>query len=92
MGERWDGDYKDNFTKETWKKTVKSIQTIIDEAAPKHTYYTIEPMPWMYPISPDAVSYTHLDVYKRQNHKSVIKAQILIIFTKKHLLLLCIIM
>ena len=40
MGERWDGAYKDNFTKETWKKTVKSIQTIIDEAAPKHTYYT----------------------------------------------------
>ena len=58
MGERWDGAYKDNFTKETWKKTVKSIQTIIDEAAPKHTYYTIEPMPWMYPISPD--EYLHL--------------------------------
>lgn len=52
-GERWDGAYKDNFTKETWKKAVKSIQTIIDAAAPKHTYYTIEPMPWMYPTGPD---------------------------------------
>ena len=58
MGERWDGAYKENFTKETWKKTVKSIQTIIDEAAPKNTYYTIEPMPWMYPVSPD--EYLHL--------------------------------
>ena len=57
-GERWDGAYRENFTKETWKKAVKSIQTIIDAANPQNTYYTIEPMPWMYPTGPD--EYLHL--------------------------------
>lgn len=52
-GERWDGAYKDNFTKETWNAVVKSIQAIIDAVNPKHTYYTIEPMPWMFPTGPD---------------------------------------
>lgn len=52
-GERWDGAYKDNFTQETWDMMVASIQEIIDEVQPEHTYYTIEPMPWMYPMGPD---------------------------------------
>lgn len=51
-GERWDGSYKENFSKETWKRTVKSIQEIIDEVNPVNTFYTIEPMPWMYPSDP----------------------------------------
>ncbi|MFP3154196.1 sugar phosphate isomerase/epimerase [Lachnospiraceae bacterium ZAX-1] len=53
MGERWDGAYKDNFSRQTWSKMVKSIQEIIDSVHPKNTYYTIEPMPWMYPTGPD---------------------------------------
>ncbi len=52
-GERWDGPYKENLTEETWGLVVKSIQEIIDEGKPEHTYYTIEPMPWMYPMGPD---------------------------------------
>ncbi len=52
-GSRWDGAYKDNFTKETWELAVKTIQEIIDEANPKNTYFTIEPMPWMFPTGPD---------------------------------------
>ncbi|MFT8342017.1 MAG: TIM barrel protein [Clostridium beijerinckii] len=52
-GPRWDGAYKDNFTKETWKLGVKTIQEIIDEVNPKNTYFTIEPMPWMFPTGPD---------------------------------------
>ena len=52
-GARWDGPYKENLTKETWKDMVKSIQNIIDEADPQNTFYTIEPMPWMYPMGPD---------------------------------------
>jgi len=52
-GSRWDGAYKDNFTKETWKLGVKTIQEIIDEVNPKNTYFTIEPMPWMFPTGPD---------------------------------------
>lgn len=52
-GARWDGAYKENLTKETWKDMVRSIQNIIDEADPQNTFYTIEPMPWMYPMGPD---------------------------------------
>ncbi|MDR0886220.1 MAG: sugar phosphate isomerase/epimerase [Clostridiales Family XIII bacterium] len=52
-GSRWDGAYKDNFTKETWKLGVKTIQNIIDEVNPKNTYFTIESMPWMFPTGPD---------------------------------------
>ena len=42
-GSRWDGAYKENFTEAHWKKTVRSIQNIIDEAMPERTYYTLEP-------------------------------------------------
>lgn len=52
-GSRWDGAYKDNFTKETWSLGVRSIQEIIDRVNPKNTYFAIEPMPWMFPTGPD---------------------------------------
>ncbi|HBE76803.1 MAG TPA: AP endonuclease [Firmicutes bacterium] len=52
-GPRWDGAYKDNFTKETWELGVKTIQEIIDEVNPKNTYFTTESMPWMFPTGPD---------------------------------------
>lgn len=52
-GPRWDGGYRENYSKEHIEKTVKMIQTIIDEAAPKNTFFTIESMPWMLPSSPD---------------------------------------
>lgn len=51
-GEYWAGAYRENFTEETWKRTVKAIQEIIDGVRPKHTYYAIEPMPYMYPMDP----------------------------------------
>ncbi len=53
IGERWDGGYAENFSKETWRRAVKMIQDVIDEAKPKNTYFTIEPMPWMYPSGPE---------------------------------------
>lgn len=52
-GPRWDGGYRDNFSKETRKEIVSMIQTIIDEAAPKNTSFSIESMPWMVPTGPD---------------------------------------
>jgi len=52
-GTRWDGPCRDNFSKEEWKKSVKMIQTVIDEVNPKNTYYTIEPMPWMIATGPE---------------------------------------
>lgn len=51
-GKRWDGAYKENFSKDVWKKTVKTVQSIIDEVNPKNTYFTLEPMPWMIPTGP----------------------------------------
>lgn len=52
-GPRWDGGYAKNFDKETRVEIIKMIQTIIDEINPKNTKYSIEPMPWMVPTSPD---------------------------------------
>ncbi len=52
-GNRWDGPHKDNFSEDAWKKTVKMIQTVIDEVNPVNTFFTIEPMPWMIPGSPE---------------------------------------
>lgn len=52
-GKRWDGAYRENLTEETWDLTVKSIQLILDEAKPVNSFYTIEPMPWIYPMSPE---------------------------------------
>lgn len=52
-GPRWDGGYKENFSKEMWKKTVKMIQTVIDEAKPVNSFFTMEPMPWMVPTGPE---------------------------------------
>lgn len=52
FGPVWDGGYKENFSGEAWKQTVAMIQEIIDRAAPKNTFFTIEPMPWMIPTSP----------------------------------------
>ncbi len=52
-GPKWDGAYAENFSTETWKATVHMIREIIDTAEPKHTYFTIEPMPWMIPTGPD---------------------------------------
>lgn len=52
-GPIWDGPYKENFSCQTWKEAVSTIQEIIDRAAPTKTDFTIEPMPWMYPTDPD---------------------------------------
>ena len=52
-GDRWDGGYRQNFTEETRKLTVATIQKIIDTAKPKKTKFSIEPMPWMIPTGPE---------------------------------------
>lgn len=57
-GPRWDGGYRENFSKELWDMAVKMIQEIIDSAKPVHTKFSIESMPWMIPSSPD--EYLHL--------------------------------
>lgn len=49
LSSRWDGPHPDNLTEENYRRVVSNIQQIIDEAQPKNTYYTLEPMPWMFP-------------------------------------------
>lgn len=73
FGSRWDGGYRDNFSRELWDMAVRMIRQIIDTARPRHTKFCIESMPWMIPASPDeylrliedvdrAEFGTHLDV------------------------------
>lgn len=57
-GPRWDGAYRENFSKDTWKQGVSMIREVIDAVNPKNTYFTIESMPWMIPEGPD--EYLHL--------------------------------
>jgi sugar phosphate isomerase/epimerase len=52
FGLRWDGGYKNNFSKEAFEKTVSMVRQIIDRANVKNTYFTLEPMPWMIPTGP----------------------------------------
>lgn len=51
-GPRWDGGYRDNFTRETFDMTVETIQFILEQANPKNTHFSIESMPWMIPSGP----------------------------------------
>jgi sugar phosphate isomerase/epimerase len=52
-GPRWDGGYRNNFSKELWQMAISMIREIIDTARPKHTKFCIESMPWMIPSTPD---------------------------------------
>lgn len=50
----WDGFCAENYDADVYAMAVDGIREIIDEVTPRHTYYTIEPMPWMMPDSPEA--------------------------------------
>lgn len=53
-GAQWDGPHAANFTRETFDRIVASVREIIDAVQPQKTFYTLEPMPWMYPHTADA--------------------------------------
>jgi sugar phosphate isomerase/epimerase len=53
-GEPWDGPHPANLTQETFDMIVETVRAIIDTVKPRRTYYTLEPMPWMYPDSADS--------------------------------------
>ena len=53
FGPRWDGHYRENFTPEARKETVRMVREIIDRADVKNTFFTLEPMPWMIPTGPE---------------------------------------
>lgn len=50
-GAKWDGPNEKNLTAETWEMIVATVREIIDEVKPKRSFYTLEPMPWMYPCN-----------------------------------------
>lgn len=50
----WDGPHEQNLTSDTFALIVDSIRKIIDSVKPKHTFYALEMMPWVYPDSADS--------------------------------------
>lgn len=56
----WDGCHGDNFTQKAFDEIVEVSRKIIDAAKPGRTYYTLEPMPNMYPDTADS----YLDLIK----------------------------
>jgi hypothetical protein len=63
-GEIWDGPYPGNYSGETFNQIVETVNYIIGQVKPTHTYYTLEPMPYMLPDSPD----TYLELVKAISH------------------------
>ena len=53
FSEYWDGYHPNLDTKETWDLVISNTQRIIDAVKPTHTAYSLEPMPWMVPESPE---------------------------------------
>ena len=53
-GSKWDGPHPDDLTPETFDLIVDTVRVIIDAVKPKHTFYTLETMPWMYPDSTES--------------------------------------
>ena len=64
-GEIWDGPYAGNYAKETFDLIVETVRYIIDQAGPVNTFYTLEPMPYMLPDTPDS----YLELIKAVNRK-----------------------
>jgi len=53
-GDKWDGPCALDLTEETFERIVASVRRIIDAVRPGRTFYTLEPMPWMFPDSADS--------------------------------------
>ncbi len=53
-GEIWDGPYPGNYAEETFDMIVENVRTIIDAVKPDIAFYSLEPMPFMLPDSPDS--------------------------------------
>ena len=51
--EIWDAYHPLNYTQETYDKIVEISRQIIDAVQPEKTAYSLEPMPWMCPRSPE---------------------------------------
>lgn len=52
-GKKWDGFCMENYESDTYALIVDTVREIIDGVKPEKTFYTLEPMPWMVPSSPE---------------------------------------
>lgn len=52
-GEIWDAYYPENYSEEVYTLIVDTTREIIDSVKPTRTFYTLEPMYWMHPDSPE---------------------------------------
>ena len=64
-GEIWNGPYAGNYSKETFDMIVETVRHIIDQVKPVSSFYSLEPMPYMLPDSPDSC----LDLIKAVGRK-----------------------
>lgn len=53
-GKKWDGPDAADLTEGTFDMIVAMVRDIVDTVKPTRSFYTLEPMPWMYPDSPDS--------------------------------------
>ncbi|MFS0722715.1 sugar phosphate isomerase/epimerase family protein [Paenibacillus sp. 1P07SE] len=51
---KWDGPHPDNFSDDTFALIVDTVRLIIDQVNPRHTFFTLETMPWIVPDSADS--------------------------------------
>ena len=63
----WDGPHPDNLSRETFALIVDTVREIIDAVEPRRTFYTLEPMPWSLPDSPDS----YLELLRRDRPAAV---------------------
>ena len=52
-GDVWTGAYRENYDPGFQQAIIDGIREIVDEVKPVRTFYTLEPMPWMIPYSPE---------------------------------------
>lgn len=65
-GEIWDGYYPENYSQETYAAIVDVTREIIDAVKPVRTFFTLEPMYWMHPDSPEGYLQLIKDVDRKQ--------------------------
>lgn len=53
FSDTWDGPHPDSLSADTFALIVDSVREILDAVAPTRTYYSLEPMPYLLPDSPD---------------------------------------
>ena len=51
-GPVWNLCYRENYDSALYEKNVLLVQALLDRVQPKHTFFTLEPMQWMLPDSP----------------------------------------